>query len=66
MLNDLADFISQPEIKSMFKDGKAQRIPSSEQAKINEYKQRIATIDILTSRSFWMPVLHLVMLLLNI
>lgn len=45
MLNDLADFISQPEIKSMFKDGK-QRIPSSEQAKINEYKQRIATIDI--------------------
>ena len=46
VLNDLADFISQPEIKSMFKDGKAQRIPSSEQAKINEYKQRIATIDI--------------------
>lgn len=46
VLNDLADFISQSEIKSMFKDGKAQRIPSSEQAKINEYKQRIATIDI--------------------
>lgn len=46
VLNDLAAYISKPEIKSLFKDGKTQSLPASDQAKINEHQQRIAMIDI--------------------
>lgn len=46
VLRDLADYISRPEIKAKFKNGKTQSLEASEQAKINTYQQDIAAIDI--------------------
>lgn len=46
VLHDLADYISRPEIKAKFKNGKTQSLEASKQAKINTYQQDIAAIDI--------------------